>query len=294
MDSRIFSDGQRPSVEWAARDKPGSAHTSPVAARLQPSTIVEDPQSKGVVPPARPPATPTPNPSSGKYLLTPEPDHPRVTSPDPITPGDVMNSTVSQPTPPGPSPLTNVERSAQHSAPAEMGRPHKRLSVSGTLQSAGTWDEARKQRLQTNAKREDNTLEGIGEEPPPPKDDQEEGAGDEAPPGEKRPPLHRPPPLSVHTAPLPSTTAPLPGTTLADHGPDQQTFVDRMPVPPGDSAAGGGAAGGKVGWGTPFKVQWIRTDPLTFHRTKHIKNPWNNDVRLQLPSGPFADFLFPA
>lgn len=28
--------------------------------------------------------------------------------------------------------------------------------------------------------------------------------------------------------------------------------------------------------GTPFKVEWIRTDSLPFVRTRHLRNPWNH------------------
>jgi len=282
MDSRIFSDGQRPSVEWAARDTPGSARTSPVAPRLQTSTVVEDPRSEDVDPMARPPATPTPNLSSDDYLLTPEPDHPPVTSPDPITPGDVFNSTLSQPTPPSSlSLLTNLK---QRSAPAEMGRPHQRLSVSEPLPSTGTWDEVRMQRLKAKAEAED-TLEGIGEETPP-KDDQEELEVDE----EKGESLQRPSPRSARTAPLLAITTSLAGTTLADPVSVQKTLVDRAPGPLDDVAPGGATPGGR-GWGAPFKVQWIRTDPLSFHRTKLLKNPWNNDVCSPFLPTSFADLL---
>lgn len=286
MDSPIFSDGQRPSVEWAARDAPVSARTSPVASRLQTPTVVEEHRSEDVDPVEHPPATPTPNLSSGEYFLTPDPDHPPVTSPDPITSGDVINF---QPKAPNSSfLLTNLKPAAQHSAPAEMGQPHERLSASGPFQSAGTWDEVKQQRLRAKAKLEDS-LEEIGEETPP-RYDQEEAEEDEVLPEERGESLKRPPPTSAHTAPLLTNRA---GTTLADRVSEQQTSVDRAPGPLGDVAEGGGAAGGR-GWGAPFKVQWIRTGPLSFHRTKHLKNPWNNDVcSLFLPTS-FADLLFSA
>jgi hypothetical protein len=292
MDSRIFLDGQRPSVEWAARDTPGSARTSPVTSRLPPSTSIEDPRSEDVAPTARHPATPTPNPSSNEYLWTPESGHPPVTSPDPITPWDAIDSTLSQPNPPGPSPiLTNHKPFAQHSAPAEMDRPHERLSGSESLQSAGTWDEVEKKRLHAQAKRED-TLEGIGEETTP-KDDQEEVKGDDTLPEEKGESLQRPAPRSTHTAPLLSITASLAGTSHVDPVLENQMLVNRVPAAPDNSVPARGSAGGRaVGWGTPFKVQWIRTDPLSFHRTKHLKNPWNNDVRFQFPFHLFPDLPF--
>ncbi|KAB5536612.1 YT521-B-like domain-containing protein [Coniochaeta sp. 2T2.1] len=30
-------------------------------------------------------------------------------------------------------------------------------------------------------------------------------------------------------------------------------------------------------WGKPFKVEWISTNPLPFHRTRGMRNPWNNN-----------------
>ena len=293
MDSRIFSDGQRPAVEWAARDTHVSARTSPVTSRLQTSMVVEDPQSEDVDPVARSPATPPPNLSWGEYLLTPETDHPPVTSPDPITPGDgILNSTVSQPNPPNPSSLLiPIKPAAQHSAPAEMGPPHHRLSGLEPLQSTGTWDEVKKQRLQATARLED-TLEEIGEATPPEHDQEVEV--DEMLQEEERGSPQRPLPRSAYTAPQLAITTSLAETTPADPVPEQQTFVDRAPGPPGDTAPGGGAAAGGRGWGAPFKVQWIRTDPLSFHRTKQLKNPWNNDVCSPFLSTSLADLLFSA
>ena len=292
MDSRIFSDGQQPSVEWAARDTHASARTSPVTSRLQTSTVVEDPQSEDVDPVARSPAMPPPNLSSGEYLLTPETDHPPVTSPDPITPADgILYSTLSQPNPPIPSSLlAAIKPAAQHSAPAEMGPPHQRLSVPGPLQSTGTWDEVKRQRLQAEATLED-TLEEVGEVTPPEHDQEVEV--DAILQEEKHGSLQRPLPRPAYTAPQLAITTSLAGTTPADPVPEQQTFVDRAPGPPGDTATGGGAVGGR-GWGAPFKVQWIRTDPLSFHRTKQFKNPWNNDVCSPFRSTSLADLLFSA
>jgi hypothetical protein len=289
MNSRIFSDGQHPSVEWAARDTPGSARTSPVTSRLPPSTIAEDPQSEDVALTARPPAAPTSNLSSNEYFLTPETDHPPVTSPDPLTPGNVIYSAISQPNPPGSSPLvTNTKPVAQHSAPAEMHRPHERLSGSESIQSTRTWDEVKKQRLRTRTERED-TLEGIGEETPP---EDHQAKVDDTLPEEKGEPLQRPAPKPAHTAPPRSITASLVGM---DPVSEQQSHVDRVPVLPDFSAPATGSASGRaVEWGTPFKVQWIRTDPLSFHRTKHLKNTWNGDVRFQYTSQFLTDLLFPA
>ncbi|KAG9122470.1 hypothetical protein FRC07_001126, partial [Ceratobasidium sp. 392] len=36
------------------------------------------------------------------------------------------------------------------------------------------------------------------------------------------------------------------------------------------------------GWGKPFKIKWIKTDKLPFHRTRHLRNPWNNDREVKV------------
>ncbi|KAG8746560.1 hypothetical protein FRC10_004412 [Ceratobasidium sp. 414] len=36
------------------------------------------------------------------------------------------------------------------------------------------------------------------------------------------------------------------------------------------------------GWGKPFKIKWIRTEKLPFHRTRHLRNPWNNDREVKV------------
>jgi len=35
-------------------------------------------------------------------------------------------------------------------------------------------------------------------------------------------------------------------------------------------------------WGESFKIQWICTERLPFHRTRHIRNPWNHDREVKV------------
>ncbi|EMD39790.1 hypothetical protein CERSUDRAFT_112057 [Gelatoporia subvermispora B] len=35
-------------------------------------------------------------------------------------------------------------------------------------------------------------------------------------------------------------------------------------------------------WGSSFKVEWIRTHRLPFHRTRHLRNPWNHDREVKV------------
>lgn len=39
---------------------------------------------------------------------------------------------------------------------------------------------------------------------------------------------------------------------------------------------------GEEAWGVPFKIQWIRTDKLSFLRTRHLRNPWNHDREVKV------------
>jgi hypothetical protein len=34
--------------------------------------------------------------------------------------------------------------------------------------------------------------------------------------------------------------------------------------------------------GRDFKVDWIKTERLAFYRTKHIRNPWNQDLEVNV------------
>ncbi|CAE7134128.1 unnamed protein product [Rhizoctonia solani] len=35
-------------------------------------------------------------------------------------------------------------------------------------------------------------------------------------------------------------------------------------------------------WGKPFKIRWIKTEKLPFHRTRHLRNPWNSDREVKV------------
>ncbi|CAK5276083.1 unnamed protein product [Mycena citricolor] len=36
------------------------------------------------------------------------------------------------------------------------------------------------------------------------------------------------------------------------------------------------------GWGKGFELDWICTHPLPFHRTRHLRNPWNNNREIKV------------
>lgn len=60
-----------------------------------------------------------------------------------------------------------------------------------------------------------------------------------------------------------------------DTPPEQQTEGDNEPVKR--------ESGGKhEGWGREFKIEWLRTERLPFHRTRHLRNPWNHEREVKV------------
>jgi len=39
---------------------------------------------------------------------------------------------------------------------------------------------------------------------------------------------------------------------------------------------------GRQTWGRSFKVEWLRTERLPFHRIRHLRNPWNHDREIKV------------
>jgi hypothetical protein len=53
----------------------------------------------------------------------------------------------------------------------------------------------------------------------------------------------------------------------------------------GPSTHGGGAGGSRDSsdmWGSSFKIEWLRTERLPFWRTRHLRNPWNQDREVKV------------
>jgi len=47
-------------------------------------------------------------------------------------------------------------------------------------------------------------------------------------------------------------------------------------APPVES--GGSTGSEERRWGKPFPIEWIRTNPLSFKKTQHLLDPWNQNV----------------
>jgi hypothetical protein len=42
------------------------------------------------------------------------------------------------------------------------------------------------------------------------------------------------------------------------------------------------AKGQEPSWGDSFAVEWISTERVPFHRTRHLRNPWNHDREVKV------------
>ena len=133
------------------------------------------------------------------------------------------------------------------SAPAEVHRPHRKITFPSNLVDAT-----------------DNTLD----------------------PNALRRNDHRSTPLLVLGSNEPESIV----TSLRDIVINEETADARDATSSKElDISGGSHTGGDGGveqrqeaWGTPFKIQWIRTERLPFYRTRNIRNPWNGDREVKV------------
>ena len=50
----------------------------------------------------------------------------------------------------------------------------------------------------------------------------------------------------------------------------------------GQASQDGIDGGRELGWGSSFSLQWISTERIPFHRTRHLRNPWNHDREVKV------------
>ncbi|KAJ6585552.1 YT521-B-like domain-containing protein [Mycena capillaripes] len=137
------------------------------------------------------------------------------------------------------------------SAPAELGEPHRALSLEQAAAKGSSLDlgmpvSARRQTTMVldetapfRMARTDTNLPGEGHE---------------------------------RTGSMASASAaPLLGSVAEESGEREEA-----------TTAEGGATGREEGWGQDFKLQWLCTDRLPFTRTRHIRNPWNHDREVKV------------
>ncbi|KAL0568703.1 hypothetical protein V5O48_013279 [Marasmius crinis-equi] len=75
------------------------------------------------------------------------------------------------------------------------------------------------------------------------------------------------------------------GSGAAGKGKEKATAPDGIDAPAKSNPPDGDVAPSKDepnAWGDSFKVEWICTERLPFYRTRHIRNPWNNDREIKV------------
>jgi len=166
-------------------------------------------------------------------------------SPSPGAPGHV-------PPPPAPSSLANLRpESKASSAPAEMRQPHHQLSH-GTPPGGHSLN---MQPIIPAASVPATTFE-----------------------------LDTTAPLRKMRNPSENLSEPLPanierrmGLAAVTEAPSQESLAAVEPTArPGPSVVQPAADKADDSWGHSFKIEWIRTERLPFHRTRHLRNPWNH------------------
>ncbi|CCA69016.1 hypothetical protein PIIN_02875 [Serendipita indica DSM 11827] len=184
-------------------------------------------------------------------------------SPDPLTPGEDRKlhpleraGAAASPTQQCPGGESGDQDQLRHlsaaSAPAVMERREKGFSMSVPSTQADTWDTARTKPIWSAG--------AIQEEAEP--------------------------------RPVVASTPVSPPGRMADSD-FSPTHLDNLPLPesspkpidqvkPDEDTNRPTIGGREEGWGTPFKVKWIRTDSLPFTRTRHLRNPWNHDREVKV------------
>lgn len=167
-----------------------------------------------------------------------------VASPSPMTPGQAMNI---------PSPVPHHDSGqrarANQSAPAEMGPPHKPISKATNKPAGETLDIP--SRL---------AMMHLGAPPDP-----QQAVLDPTAPirAAKKPELLDAPVTEDEL----KRRAENEGSSLAK-------AIGQEPDQPQSTR--------NDSWGTPFRVQWIRTERLPFARLKRLRNPWNYDREVKI------------
>jgi hypothetical protein len=280
-------------VSWASRTDSQHSHSpaaslSSAAARSQVNESIPE-ENENESPPSESKNESnlhgeTSGVKESKPIMLFSPDHQAVDSPQPVTqrdkqkldkfeaydgkgpPTHVSGEASTAPPRAGQQLLRHQQsRHSPTSAPAVMGRPHggadipklaESSSASVTLNPeapiAARRDHADTAPLAPDAEKDkaDAVLEARIKR----RDMHDSASGGQTASGRAQDTSSRP----LASAPLPLATR---SQTAAQQ--DQQQMEDSQ-------------------WGTSFKVQWIKVQRLPFHRTRHLRNPWNHDREVKV------------
>ncbi|KAF8524960.1 YT521-B-like domain-containing protein [Gautieria morchelliformis] len=275
MASAVFHSDHVDHVSWAARSSatPGSAHrgSSPPAMIAE-----EDESDKGflsrnenrVVGESPRPVTPDQEDRlrvvvPDKNFLSPSENRLVGESPMPVTPGMEANLKAVRP------PNDEEPTLGLASAPPEPHQPHRRISHPTFPREPGTYPERPQ-----NAGDKSHLSNVLSETP--------------------RMTLRLPPPRAAtakHNTGKPLQLKGADGVLRMDtYGSDAELRrVFGVEAANALESCGEREQGGEdrrgdrpEGWGREFKIEWLRAERLPFHRTRHLRNPWNHDREVKV------------
>ncbi|EJT98829.1 hypothetical protein DACRYDRAFT_101823 [Dacryopinax primogenitus] len=96
---------------------------------------------------------------------------------------------------------------------------------------------------------------------------------------EKMPVPERQRPAESLDQPEERTTGPSESTVLPEEEPAHSPATPKSPEVEASHRPAGKE---EESWGTPFKIEWIKVEPLPFYRARHLRNPWNNDREVKV------------
>ncbi|KAF9465324.1 YT521-B-like domain-containing protein [Collybia nuda] len=76
------------------------------------------------------------------------------------------------------------------------------------------------------------------------------------------------------------SSAPSRGASILQAVAEEEEKGEEVVAAAGEQELDGEAA--EETWGESFKVEWLCTDKLPFHKTRHIRNPWNHDREVKV------------
>lgn len=190
--------------------------------------------------------------AASRFLLTP--NAPLQESPGPVSPNSPLVSKSTR--------RVNVHAD---SAPPEMSEPFRRISLNASPVHASTFEEKPTFQLDWKAPLRAVRAQDAAVEHPSNSIPSEKPTVDEDP-------TNRSTNISVgQVSPSSSGMRPQANPVQRHAGSDPGGVSDRAYSP-----------ASRVGWGTSFPVMWIRVQPLSFTKTRHLRNPWNADREVKV------------
>ncbi|KAG9096351.1 hypothetical protein FS749_008663 [Ceratobasidium sp. UAMH 11750] len=254
-------------VNWESRVSPRSP-SSPTAQR----------KSEGAAPSEESSTTAT-QPGEAQHLqaqpiFSPS-EHKFAASPAPITPSEALKLQAAAGTPASPSSLQPPRTDGLVSAPPELGEAHRQLTnPARDANEAESFDRIRPSRAAVVIAKSSEPFEldmtapyrAAREMLGPSKQQESHVDGDGI----------------VHKDTALTTDELERARNLSGDQPPRPIRESLASVEASLSVAPAAGEEKTEGWGKPFKIKWIRTEKLPFHRTRHLRNPWNNDREVKV------------